>query len=130
MGMNLKDVIDVSKAGYTPAEVKELFALSKDNDEAIALAKEGYKPNEIKEFVELANASDVDDNTPPTDAGDNTPPDDVDDNTPPTDEKDAKIAELEKKLQEMQQKNVNQSVDSHNKTDEDIINDALAGLLN
>lgn len=121
MGMNLKDVVEVTKAGYSPADIKQLFALSKDNDEVIALAKEGYKPNEITEFIELANASDVEDK--PT--GDDVPPED----NVPTDDKDAKIIELETKIAEMQKQNVNQSVKSHNKTDEDIIDEALKGLL-
>ena len=129
MGMNLKDVVEVTKAGYSPADIKQLFALSKNNDEVIALAKEGYKPNEITEFIELANASDVDDEPTGKDVlpEDNNP---TGDDVPTGDDKDAKIIELKAKIAEMQKQNVNQSVESHNKTDEDIIDEALKGLLN
>ena len=30
--MNLKDIIELAKQGYKPSDIKELIALSKDND--------------------------------------------------------------------------------------------------
>lgn len=130
MGLNLKDVIEVTKAGYAPAEVKELFALAKDNDEVVSLAKEGYKPNDIREFIELAKASDVEDApAEPKEPAEPTEPAEPSEPKEP-DEKDARIKELETLIANMQTKNVNQSVSPQTQTDEDILDNALQGLLN
>lgn len=125
MGLKIKDVAELmTKCAYSTSEVKELFALAKDNDDIINLAKSGMKPEEIKEIVELTNVASEDEENANSDV-------ENDENVENQQEiaKNEKIIELEAKIAELQAKNVNQSVSPLNQTDEDIIDNALKELL-
>ena len=109
MALTLTDVVALAKAGYKPADVKELIEMSN------AAPAAPVEPTEPSEPVEPTEPSEPSEPTEPSE--------------PVIDEKDVKIAELEKTIQDMQKANVNQSGGNAQPTDEDIINNALQGLL-
>lgn len=50
--MKLTEIVKLSRAGYTPADIKELAEIAKERPEAIQLA-ENCKLSELKELIAL-----------------------------------------------------------------------------
>ena len=55
--MNIKDIIELAKYGYTPNDIKESFASGYKIDDIKQLASAGYKPDEIKSLLELVETN-------------------------------------------------------------------------
>ena len=100
--MNLKDIIELAKQGYKPSDIKELIALSKDNDSTENKPED--KPEDKSE-----------------DKPEDKPEDEPEDK--PEDDKDRIIEELRKKLQ-----NENLSEEDKIKTSTEILNNLLKDM--
>ena len=101
--INLSDFLTMAKSGWTPQAFNDaLDRLEKLNEEQTQDTQE----TESQEQTEQQESQEQ------------------------PDEKDAKIIELEKKIKEMQQTNINQDMsDANHKTDEDIIDEMLRNFL-
>ena len=104
--MNLKDIIELAKQGYKPSDIKELIALSKDNDST------EDKPEDKTEDKPEDR---------PEDKSEDRPEDKPEDK--PEDDRDRIIEELRKKLQ-----NENLSEEDKIKTSTEILNNLLKDI--
>ena len=95
----------------------------------VKMATSGWTPeafNNAMDRIEKMNSE------PPVEPEPTEPPVEPESTEPPVelDEKDALIASLQAQVKDLQNKNVHQSAPENNQqTDEDIINNALMGLL-
>lgn len=53
--MNIKDYITLAKAGYMPADIKDITDKHPEvsSDDLISMSKAGYKPSDVKELLTL-----------------------------------------------------------------------------
>ena len=53
--MNIKDYITLAKAGYMPADIKDITDKHPEvsTDDLITMSKSGYKPDDVKELFSL-----------------------------------------------------------------------------
>lgn len=111
--MNLKDLLTFVRAGYKPADVKELLAMVKDDPQ----------PEESPEIPEKDSAQ------PDAKKDDK----EVSNDTKPNDhiaEMQHQIDELKKQLQEAQNKNQNQDLSGGSQPDnQQIINDMVRSFM-
>ena len=109
--MKFTDIIALAKAGYTPADIKDLLAL--DSHEPVQTPEEKNEPDDQE-------------GTQPEDAEPNTPRDsDTDESTRFYEEQ---INKLKKNIEELQKANVNKPLPEQ-KTDEDIFYEAYRKLI-
>ena len=116
--MNLTDIIELAKQGYKPSDIKELIALSKDNDST------EDKPEDKTEDKPEDKPEDKTEDKPedkPEDKSEDNPEDKSEDKT--EDNKDKIIEELRKKLQ-----NENLSGEDKIKTSTEILNNLLKDM--
>lgn len=57
--MKIADMLKLTAAGYTPAEIKELHALEIENPEALQLATGGAGLSDVKDLLALAASEDA-----------------------------------------------------------------------
>lgn len=105
--MNIQDIIALAKAGYKPADVKELIELSavvpEPKEEPVQQPMEEPKDEPIDEPIQ-------------------EPKEEPD--------KEAEIAELRKQLASAQQANIHQNmIDPNKKTDEDLFADLARAFM-
>ena len=109
---NISDFVKMATSGWTP----EAFNNAMDRIEKMNSEPEPTEPTEPVE-------------PEPTEPTEPVEPEPTEP-TEPVDEKDAIIASLQAQVKDLQNKNVHQSAPENNQqTDEDIINNALMGLL-
>lgn len=56
--MKWNEIVGLSVAGYSAAEIKEIKSLEKDHPEIIKMAKAGAKLKDIKELIEMSDPED------------------------------------------------------------------------
>ena len=108
--MNLKDIIELAKQGYKPSDIRELIALSKDND-----STEDKPKDKAEDKPEDKPEDKTEDKT------EDNPEDNPEDK--PEDDRDRIIEELRKKLQ-----NENLSGEDKIKTSTEILNNLLKDM--
>lgn len=91
---NITDAVSLMTKGYKAGEIKEIFSLSKDNEEIIELAKSAGNMSDFKSLLELIG--DPEDKSDPKDE----PPADDQKNSDTTPEEDKEKDELKKQLEE------------------------------
>ena len=121
MGFNLKDIVELAKAGYKVSEVKELIALA--SSEETKPAKDGEQKGK-------------DEKTQEQEAGREQPEEAVKKSTSTPEEDSSilsykeKIQELEEKLQKLQSDNVHKDQsDKQTKSDEELLNELTASYM-
>lgn len=117
---NISDFVKMATSGWTP----EAFNNAMDRIEKMNSEPEP-KPEPTEPPVEPESTE------PPVEPESTEPPVEPEPTEPTEpDEKDALIASLQAQVKDLQNKNVHQSATENNQqTDEDIINNALMGLL-
>ena len=112
MGLSLSDLVSLAKAGYTPANVKELIALSEKS--------EPVKPEE-QQSAAAANVEPTTASAEPTEATEKEAEPEK------TEEKEIDYKELYEKSQKDLKKaqETNRSADNSGKTSEDVMKDLL-----
>ena len=116
MGINLKDIVELAKAGYKPSEVKELLTLATQSEVPASEGKE-----------------DQDEKTDLHDSGKEQPEEAPKKSTDDPKEEGSilsykeKIEELEEKLRKAQSENVHKDTsDKEDKSDEEKLNEITA----
>ena len=120
--MNIKDIVELAKAGYKPSDVKELIALTNQSD----------KPAEEK-----GDQKGQAEKTQQHDAGKEQPEEAVKNATVTPEKEDSsilsykeKIQELEEKLQKLQSENVHKDQSEvQTKSDEELLNELTASYM-
>jgi len=108
---NISDFVKMATSGWTP----EAFNNAMDRIEKMNSEPEHEEPESTEVEHEEPESTEVEHEEP---------------ESTEVDEKDAIIASLQAQVKDLQNKNVHQSVPENNQqTDEDIINNALMGLL-
>ena len=119
--MNIKDIVELAKAGYKPSDVKELIALTNQSD----------RPAEEK-----GDQKGQAEKTDQHDAG-KEQPEEAPKNATVTPKEDSsilsykeKIQELEEKLQKLQSENVHKDQSEvQTKSDEELVNELTASYM-
>ena len=121
MGLNLKDIVELAKAGYKVSEVKELIALA---------SSEETKPTEEGE------QKGKDEKTQEQEAGKEQPEEAVKKSTSTPEEDSSilsykkRVEELEEKLQKLQSDNVHKDQsDKQTKSDEELLNELTSSYM-
>lgn len=122
MALNLKDIVELAKAGYKVSEVKELIALA--SSEETDPAKEDGEQKEKDEKAQQHDAG-------------KEQPEEVAQKSTSTPEEDSsilsykkKIEELEAKVKSLQSDNVHKDQsDKQTKSDEELINELTASYM-
>lgn len=116
MGINLKDIVELAKAGYKPSEVKELLSLANQSEAPASEEK-----------------NDQDKKTEQHDSGREQPEEAPKKSTDASSEEGSilsykeKIEELEEKLRKAQSENVHKDTsDNEDKSDEEKLNEITA----
>ena len=123
MGFNLKDIVELAKAGYKVSEVKELIALASSEETQPAKKEEGEQKGKGEKAEEQSEGKEQ--------------PNKAQQKPTSTPEEDSsilsykeKIAELEEKLSKLQAANVHKDQsDKQTKSDEELLNDLTASYM-
>ena len=123
MGFNIKDIVELAKAGYKPSEVKELLSLANQSEE---------KPEEKEEGEQKGKPE----KTEQHEAG-KEQPDEAQKNGTSAPEEDSsilsykkQIEELEEQVKKLQSDNVHKDQsDKNEKSDEERLNEITASFM-
>ena len=118
--MNLMDIIALAKAGYSVSDVKELLSLTSSEDKEPAPQETEDEKTEVPEEVKEPTHKQEPEKSTEDPA-----------KVVAIDTYKQQIAELEKQVKDLQQKNVHTDVSQKEpgKTDEDIINDITRSFM-
>lgn len=123
--MKWNEIVGLSVAGYSAADIKEIKSLEKDHPEIIKMAKAGAKLKDIKELIEMSDPED--DNSGNSD---NQEPDERD-QTPDYkklyEEQSKEIDELKATVSKIQKQNASEDLSRDQKEVDDL--DIFADLL-
>ena len=118
---NISDFVKMATSGWTP----EVFNNAMDRIEKMNSEVEHEEPESIEVEHEEPESIEVEHEEPESTEVEHEEPESTE-----VDEKDAIIASLQAQVKDLQNKNVHQSATENNQqTDEDILNNALMGLL-
>ena len=123
MGLNLKDIVELAKAGYKVSEVKELIALASSEETNPANKEEGEQKGKGEKAEEHSEGKEQ--------------PDKAQQKPTSTPEEDSsilsykkRVEELEEKLQKLQSDNVHKDQsDKQTKSDEELLNELTSSYM-
>lgn len=124
--MNIKDIIDLAKAGYKISEIKELLSL--EIPETPSKTVETSTVDDKANFLSTDEASAVVGEEPKAAAEDSQDKEEID-YKKLYEESQAKLAKVTNDLKAAQKANVRHPIEDNNVTDDDIINDLANAFI-
>ena len=123
--MKWNEVVSLTVAGYSAADIKEIKSLEKDRPEIIKMAKAGAKLKDIKELIEMSDPED--DNSGNSDDQEPGERDQTPDYKKLYEEQSKEIDELKATVSKIQKQNASEDHSGDQKEADDL--DIFADLL-